>query len=320
MTQLTVHLFGPLEARLGEQSAPLRFPAQKTKSLLSYLLLHRGSNHPRERLATLWWGDHETAKAKHSLNTELWRLRQVLEPKQTRQAPFLTVGTDGIGFNTATDYWLDAEEFERLCARARQLEAQDPEAAGSVLQRAVALYRDDLLPDCYEDWCLIERQRLQQMYLFALDRLASFHARRKEYAQSIACCRQILACDPLREEVHRDLMRLYLAAARPNDALRQFKDCAAVLKRELGVEPMAETLALVRSLSPSFSHLARKETTLDVLPRPLDELYTSQELQAILSQLSVATEALTLAGEQVQNTLRQVEQLVVRLDGSRSPG
>ena len=314
MTYLTVHLLGSLEVRIGEHSQPVHFPAQKTKSLLCYLLLNRKTLHSRDRLASLWWGNRDTYKARHCLNTTLWRLRQTLDTNRAGRVSFLMVEDDEIGFNTDSDYWVDVDEFEKLCPQARQLETRDDEALGNALRRTVALYRDDLLAHCYEEWCLVERQRLQQLYLFALSRLAAFHTRRHEYTESIACCQKLLACDPLREEVHRELIQLYLKSSRPQDAVRQFNACVATLNRELGINPMVETLALFPNLPVQDRDTPPLETQRSVTKSPVDEVAMGQDLEDILTYLSVAAEKVALAGMQIQGALHHVELLLARLD------
>ena len=102
--------------------------------------------------------------------------------------------------------------------------------------------------DCYEDWCLVERERLGRLYLGALGQLLTFHSQRQEYDAAMDCALRVLACDPLREEVHRDLIQLYLDAHQPAAALRQYRACEEVLRRDLGVDPMPETRALLRCI------------------------------------------------------------------------
>jgi DNA-binding SARP family transcriptional activator len=317
MAHLSVRLFGPIEASLEGQAGPVRFPAKKTKALLGYLLINRKTRHSRERLAALWWGHRENSKARRCLNTEIWRLRRVIEPRPS-PAVFLNVGTNEVGFNLRSDYWLDVEEFERQCELAKQLETQDEELAARALQRAVGLYQDELLPDCYEDWCLIERQRLQLLQLEALSYLVSFHGRRREFAESITCCQRILAHDSLREEIHRELIRLYINTGRPDAAMRQFRDCAALLNQELGVEPMGETLALIQSLP----HVSNEPQPPQIVSRPSQfqpiALDVEFELKRILCHLGVAAESLALASLRFKQTLHEVKELSARLDSEHT--
>jgi hypothetical protein len=105
-----------------------------------------------------------------------------------------------------------------------------------------------LLPDCYEEWCLRERERLQQTAQRALGALVEHHESRDEPAEAVACASRLLALDPLREDVHRTLIRLYLGAGQTGAARRQLEACRAVLQRELGVAPAPETAALAALL------------------------------------------------------------------------
>jgi DNA-binding SARP family transcriptional activator len=67
---------------------------------------------------------------------------------------------------------------------------------------------------------------------------------------------QILRYDQARERTHRQLMRLQYLAGNRTGALRQFERCAAVLEKELGIQPAASTAALyeqIRDDQPVFS-------------------------------------------------------------------
>ena len=53
---LELKLLGGFEARL-QAGAALVLQTQKTQALLAYLALPLGQSHPREKLATLLWGE-----------------------------------------------------------------------------------------------------------------------------------------------------------------------------------------------------------------------------------------------------------------------
>jgi DNA-binding SARP family transcriptional activator len=237
MSTLCIRLFGSLQLERDGRPLP-NLPARRVGDLLAYLALYRDTLHTRERLAGLLWADAEEDRARHSLNTALWRLQRVLRGSSGAR-PYLRVSPQAIGFNADSDCWLDVAEFESRCALAAQSED------ASLYEQAVELYRGDLLPDCYEDWCLVERERLQGLYVRALQRLVSYYARRDEPERAVEFGRRILVCDPLREEVHRALIRLHLKADQPATALRQYRACEEVLRRELAVEPSPETRALL---------------------------------------------------------------------------
>src|SRR5689334_9364891 len=114
MSQLRIRLLGSFEAKFSEKASPLRFPTRKIKLFLSYLLLNRQKRFLRDQLANLWWGDRETYKARHCLNTALWRLRQTLEGGQPAASlPFVITENDEVYFNAESSYWLDVDEFEK---------------------------------------------------------------------------------------------------------------------------------------------------------------------------------------------------------------
>jgi two-component SAPR family response regulator len=75
----------------------------------------------------------------------------------------------------------------------------------------VTLYRGDLLPGCYDEWILSERERLHQLYLTALERLATALGESGAHAEAITYAQRLLEHDPLREETYRLLMGLYAA-------------------------------------------------------------------------------------------------------------
>src|SRR5207237_8151019 len=106
----------------------------------------------------------------------------------------------------------------------------------------------------YEAWGVVERERLPALLRDGLARLVTDDARQGNVTRALDTARRGLALDPLDEAMHRELMRLYVAAGQPVAALRQYQVCVDALQRELSVEPAAETRALYRTL------LAQRQT------------------------------------------------------------
>jgi DNA-binding SARP family transcriptional activator len=243
VSTLRIRFFGCLELERDAQSLP-RFPSRKVRDLFVYLTLNRETTHSREQLAGLFWGDSDDEKARHSLNTALWRLNGVLTSGAgDRARSQLRISPQEIGFNPAADFWFDVAEFESRCALAAK--CSTPEQQAALYSQAVSFYTGDLLTDCYEEWCIRERERLQCVYLRALGELLRYHSSRGEFEAAIDCARRTLAADSLREEVHRDLIRLYLRTGQTGSALRQYRVCEELLQRELAVAPMPETQQLL---------------------------------------------------------------------------
>jgi DNA-binding SARP family transcriptional activator len=78
----------------------------------------------REYLAELFWGDSDRQRARHALNTALWRLQGVLDGDTQRRNTYLLVDSQSIGFNRHSDVALDIADFEDRCTLADQLGSQ----------------------------------------------------------------------------------------------------------------------------------------------------------------------------------------------------
>ena len=105
------------------------------------------------------------------------------------------------------------------------------------LEIAMQCYQGDLLPSCYDEWIQPERDRLQQTYQGALERLTELLQQEHNYAGAIRVAQRLLRLDPLQEATYRHLMHLYAVRGDRGAILRTYQTCAAVLKRELAIEP-----------------------------------------------------------------------------------
>src|SRR5207237_9134897 len=102
---------------------------------------------------------------------------------------------------------------------------------------ALAVYDGPLLPGHYDAWIAGEAGRLSEAYLQTARRLIRCLAKRKETARALDYARQAVTMDPLREEMQRDLMRLYAASGQRSAALQQYRELAQPLHAQHGVPP-----------------------------------------------------------------------------------
>ena len=236
---LSLALLGPFRARLGD-GRTLHIRRRKARALLAYLAMRPDEPQPREKLMTLLWTESDPESARHSLRQTLTVLRQDLAP--------LGWADDVLaGEALCLDPRLlrvDVADFERF--------AHGPDVHR--LEQAAAAYRGDFLEglvtgeDAFESWLAGERDRLQAEALSVLDRLVAIHAAAGATAEVARAAMRLLALDPLREDVHRQLMRLHAREGRRNAALRQYRACADALGRDLGVAPEDETTDLYHTL------------------------------------------------------------------------
>jgi DNA-binding SARP family transcriptional activator len=249
MSTLSVHLFGQFGVRRDEQIVS-GLAAHRVQELFSYLLLYRDHPHPREALASLLWGDSSTIQSKTYLRKALWQLQTALDSRDNpTNSHVLLVEPDWVQLNSKADLWCDVAIFEQVFARVQgrpgtELDIQ----CAQDLRIAVDLYDGDLLEGWYQDWCLYERERLQQLYLAMLDKLTGYCEAHHECENGLVYGTRILRYEPARECTHQRLMRLHYLAGDRTAALRQYDRCVAALNQELGVKPDEDTVALYEQI------------------------------------------------------------------------
>lgn len=297
MAALRIQLFGTFQLSHAGRAQDARL-THAVQSLLAWLLLHRRTVHARETLAGLFWSDQSEARGRSCLSTALWRIRQVLEPEGVARGTYLIAQPGAVGFNCASDHWLDVAAFEdgvgrHFPASTRADHARDWFSA----EDTVACYTSDLLDGFYDEWALRERERLRMLYLDCLGTLLRHHSDTGALERALRCGQQILALDPLREDTHREMIRLHMRSGHRALARQQYEYCRAALVEELGVEPMAETRALCADLLFAASRVKR----LHVEVRP------ARGNSRIVPTLRCAASKLEEVGEEISIALRLAE-------------
>jgi DNA-binding SARP family transcriptional activator len=244
VAHLVVAGLGPLRVEIDGRPVPFR-AGRRERGVFQYLLLHRRRPVPREELTEVFWPGSSPSDARNNLNVSVWGLRNRLrEPLGGRSVCVFEDGAYRLDPSLAIR--VDAEEMERLAAAARvRRRAGDIEGAAAHLRSGVALYEGDLFEDDrYEAWIDPFRRDLAETHLAALTDLAECERRLGDTGAAIGLCRRGLALEPEREDLHRLLMRCYAQAGQRSLALRQLGLCAEAMRRSLGVDPVAETVAL----------------------------------------------------------------------------
>lgn len=246
MAALELYALGRPRICFGE--TPLSFPSHKAQDLLFCLALAAGQAQKRDRLAEQLWPQQAPGKGRRSLATALWRVGKTLEAFGAQRHAYLRADRDTVVFDAQASYHFDVESFERCAAIGLGRSLPLDEAGRDALEQAGRLYRGDFLEGCYDDWCLVERERLQLFLLRVLKRLQQHCRLTEDYGQAILYGQRLIAIDPLQEDVHRELMRCYAAMGQRAAALRQFQHCRETLRRDLQVEPQEETWRLYQQI------------------------------------------------------------------------
>ena len=295
MGTLRIHLFGNFRFYRDLSSQEIRV-IPNVQTLLARLVIQPGRLYSRDRIASLIWEEASEVQAHSCLNTALWRLRKILEPRGVPAGTYLISTPNGeLGFNFTGDCWVDTIEFEKKIQHTIQIPSESVSMTDiKQLEQAVSIYQGDLLEDSYYDWILQERERLHITYMDALYYLLSFYQYHKEYNKAIRWGQQILLADPLREDVHRDLMRLFVENGQRALAVRQYQRCRQVLEAELSIEPMPETqmvydqiVSRQRSKRSQMEGSVPLAETLESLHSAIDSVYRAQrDLQEVLARLN----------------------------------
>jgi DNA-binding SARP family transcriptional activator len=237
---LTIKLLGGFSLTYGNQPI-VGMNTPRSQALLSYLLLHRDSPQPRQRLAFELWTDSTDPQARTNLRKELSYLRRDLPDADH----FLVIDAKTLQWLPTAPFTLDVIEFEQA---AQASEQGDRATRQSQLEQAIARYRGELLPNCADEWILPERDRLQQLYIRALERLIDQVKEQQDYRLALSYAHQLLRVDPLTESTYCTLMRLYHLNGDRANALQVYHRCRTVLSEDLGVDPSPTTRKLYEAL------------------------------------------------------------------------
>jgi DNA-binding SARP family transcriptional activator len=204
--------------------------------LVAFLALQ---DRPRQRLfvAGSLWTDASEEHAAASLRSTLWRLGR---------AYARLVTTRGSAIGLADDVRVD---IHAVTACGRRIIAEP--GAHDLADLELLTVAGDLLPDWYDDWVLLERERVRHLRLHALEALCGALAERGRFAEAAEAGLAAIAGEPLRESAHRAVIAAHLAEGNPGEAMRQYELCRRLFAEHLGMAPSPHLEALVTHLRRS---------------------------------------------------------------------
>ncbi len=220
-------LLGGFAVVANEEAVELPVDAQR---LTAFLALHR-RRLPRAFVAGMLWIDGSQARAFGNLRSTLWRLRQRIDT-------LVDADADSLVISSAAD--IDIDNATLIAARLGD-ESCDCTAA----DYAIEPFLDELLPGWYDEWVVVERERIRQQSLHALEAIASRLVDDGDYAGAIQAALAAINLDPLRESAHRCLIRVDLAEGNRSEAIRHYGHYATLLHDQLGLEPSEHMVSLL---------------------------------------------------------------------------
>jgi DNA-binding SARP family transcriptional activator len=230
--EVVLHLLAGFGVEVAGAEVPLPGSAQR---VVAFVALHE---RPvlRTYVAGTLWLDSLEARAAGSLRSALWRIHTHTPELVVADAQTLRLGP-----------------CVRVDLRVAEAQARS-ELAGASSESAPEALTLDLLPDWYDDWVLLERERFRQLRLRALESMCTRLSAAGQLDEALEAGQLALTGEPLRESAHRALVVLHLTEGNTAEALRQFRLCRRLLSEQLGVEPSPLMLDLVAGLDARDMH------------------------------------------------------------------
>lgn len=200
-------------------------------TLLAFLALEARAPVSRRAIAMALWPDAPESEALGTLRRNLHRLS-----KAFGEGRWIHVSTKHVTLPDAEGLYVDVRDFER-----RLLNGTPEDIA--------ALDSADLAVELEGEWVEAPRNRLRERFLGHLKVAADAAATAGELALAECLYQRILTEDPWREDALRGTMRARIARGDRAGAIASYRRLAADLARELGVDPMPESVALYEEIA-----------------------------------------------------------------------
>jgi DNA-binding SARP family transcriptional activator len=206
-------------------------PSLNSRRLIAYLALHDRPQ-SRSHVAGSLWPESTEDRSHASLRSALWRLNGTV-PGLVRS----------IGGALVLNHSIEVDA-SRMASTARTVMGGffDSRSVGETKE----LLAHDLLPEWDDEWVVVDRERLRQLRLHALESLAEQCISRHRFGDAIEACLLAIGSEPLRESAHRTLIEAHLAEGNRASAMQHFELYETLLRAELGLEPSTEVRGLVR--------------------------------------------------------------------------
>jgi DNA-binding SARP family transcriptional activator len=188
----------------------------------------------RTAIAGKLWPDVTEDHAHGSLRSSLWRVQKV--------APGLIAASGGT-LSISPEVHVDVHELTEWARKAL-----DPQLSADGIRTGDLGLPCELLPGWYDDWVLLERERLRQLRMYALEALAEKYAEARRYGEAVQAAYAAVRAEPLRESAHRTVVRVHLAEGNIAEAVRAYKSFEAMLADEIGTVPTPQMCRLVDCL------------------------------------------------------------------------
>lgn len=227
-------ILGPLLIRVGREHR--RVPPGRQRALLALLVVQAQQTVTADRLIEALWGEALPGNPANALQGRISQLRKTLREPDGEQV----LVQQGAGYCLDVPLeTIDAYRFERLARAAHELLASnDPAGAADTLRDALGLWRGAALEDVADEpWALTEAQRLNELRLGAVEDRVEADLALGRHSALVAELEELVAANPLREGLRKQVMVALYRSGRQADALSAYHEGRDLLADELGIDP-----------------------------------------------------------------------------------
>jgi two-component SAPR family response regulator len=141
----------------------------------------------------------------------------------------------------------DMGNFQSAVERA--IVTHDDKEKERLYRRAIDLYKAPFLETISMPWVEERREQLKRLYSQALVGMGRVAAKQNQHEESLGYFTRALRETPEREDVHRDVMTIYIQRGMTDDARNQYQYLKQFLKDEFRIAPCKESRELFESIS-----------------------------------------------------------------------
>ncbi|HEX7174343.1 MAG TPA: BTAD domain-containing putative transcriptional regulator [Pyrinomonadaceae bacterium] len=248
---LSINMLGSVEI-FRDPARPLAADAwvtRRARDILCFIASRRHRRASKDTIIDTFWPDADFEAVEKNFHPTVSHIRKGLNSNQPLKQNFLLYRDGDYQLNPEFSYFMDTEEFDRLLAEGEAARrARDTETSVRAFESAIKLYRGEFVSGSYDDWVEEQRTYYREQYLRLLEMLAAAAQKAEDWPRSQLLAQHILREDPFREDVHCMVMRSQAAQGNRVAVREQYEMLRKLLRKELGVEPAAETQRTYKDL------------------------------------------------------------------------
>lgn len=240
--RIKVCFLGSFTVQVNQEFLPEEvWKTKKIKRLFIYLLLNKGKAISREHLAGLFWPESDKKCAAMSFRSALYELKRIISHYgmfSQEDSNLIRETAAGLKISNYERLNTDLDEFHKLNQIRITLSIYSDRADHLIntLEKMISLYRGDLLEyESYDDWILIEQEKLKSIFIDSALQLSREYIKKKNYRRAEQILLKILSHDNYNEEAACLLIELYIGSSQKSRAIQFFNSFRGRLEGDLGI-------------------------------------------------------------------------------------